>query len=410
HRAAHEVRTRHQPQDREGARPHHPAVAAAAGGSGDRSMRTAVHVNAVSAIDELLPYRKGSRCPDSKRPPAIHSRMKAHDVSIRSSTTDAGDRRGWASQSVSRSWQTINHPENARTGTSAVGSGQRSRRPSHGGDRYARSAAQLATTAKLVVVDVVAEHDVETNEELASERDFRLGTPTAIEHGKVPAAEIVVRARGQRRRLSEDPPEEGIALLRDLAEMLLVRRRVDRGRQADVTHKVLAVGETLDRAEDENRREGGQRADPGVREQQGGSRIGSSGRSDLSIEIVDPGGQPHEQIEVVVATARGVTGKDEAFEGGASTLRPQLGAERQAMAEGNGLKAVRDHGSHPDQADAVGDERTEITSGGVWNPDGRETIVSEKLEQMASVAAIGLRLADHHRTNLRRLSDEDRVA
>jgi hypothetical protein len=64
------------------------------------------------------------------------------------------------------------------------------------------------------------------------------------------------------------------------------------------------------------------------------------------------------------------------------------------MAESNGLKAVLDRGSHPDQADAVGDERTEITSVGVRNSDGRETIVFEKLKQMASVAAIGLDLAN----------------
>src|SRR6185295_16630501 len=40
HRAAHEVRVDHQPQDRQGARPDDPAVAPAAGGSGDRVSRT----------------------------------------------------------------------------------------------------------------------------------------------------------------------------------------------------------------------------------------------------------------------------------------------------------------------------------------------------------------------------------
>jgi hypothetical protein len=147
-----------------------------------------------------------------------------------------------------------------------------------------------------------------------------------------------------------------------------------------------------------------------VREQQGGSWIRRRGGSDLSIEIVDPRGQPHEQIEVVVAAAPGVTGKDEASEGDASPLGPELRAERQAMAERDGLKAILDHRSHPDQADAVGDERTEITSVGVWNPDGRETVVSEQLEQMASVASIGLRLADHHRADLARLTHEHGMA
>ena len=37
-RAADQVRAGHQPQDRQGARPHDPAVAAGAGGSGDRVM------------------------------------------------------------------------------------------------------------------------------------------------------------------------------------------------------------------------------------------------------------------------------------------------------------------------------------------------------------------------------------
>src|SRR5512134_3607044 len=38
-RGTNEVRAGHQSQDREGPRPHHPAVAASAGGSGDRMKR-----------------------------------------------------------------------------------------------------------------------------------------------------------------------------------------------------------------------------------------------------------------------------------------------------------------------------------------------------------------------------------
>jgi hypothetical protein len=114
---------------------------------------------------------------------------------------------------MSRSRRTINDPENARTGTPAFGSSQPYQRLLHGGDRYARGSAQLAPTAKLVIVDAIAEHDVEANEKLAGESDFRLRAPTAAEHGKIAATELLIGARGERGGLSEDPAQKRIALL-----------------------------------------------------------------------------------------------------------------------------------------------------------------------------------------------------
>jgi len=87
----------------------------------------------------------------------------------------------------------------------------------------------LATTAKLRVVNLIAEHDVETDQELASEGDFRLWSTASMQHRKVTATEILVHTGGERSGLTEDPAEEGTALLRDLTEMLFVRRSVDGG-------------------------------------------------------------------------------------------------------------------------------------------------------------------------------------
>jgi hypothetical protein len=92
-----------------------------------------------------------------------------------------------------------------------------------------------------VVVDLIAQHDVEANEQLAGEGDFRLGPSAAMEDREVAPPKIVVRARGEWGGLAKDPAEERVALFRDLAEALLVGRGVDRGRQADVTDDVLAV-------------------------------------------------------------------------------------------------------------------------------------------------------------------------
>jgi hypothetical protein len=195
-------------------------------------------------------------------------------------------------------------------------------------------------------------------------------SPRERPHWNVCLGKVSVRC------LTENPAEERAALLGDLTEMLFVRRSVDRGREANVTHDVFAVGETLDRPEDEDGREGRQQADARVREEQGGTRIGTGGGGDLSVEMVDPHRQPPQQLEIVIATAGGVTGKGERFEGGAPMLRPKLRGECQAMVQSNGLKAILHHGSHPDEADPVGNEGAEVTSVGIGDPHTRETIVS----------------------------------
>ena len=114
--------------------------------------------------------------------PSIRAQATAHDVSIRSSTSARRDRRGWASQSVSRSWRTINDPENARTGTSALGSNPRTR-ALHDGRHPWRRLGCSATAEELLVIDTITEHDVEPDKELAGERDFGLGSAASMQDG-----------------------------------------------------------------------------------------------------------------------------------------------------------------------------------------------------------------------------------
>src|SRR4029453_10172614 len=197
--------------------------------------------------------------------PSIRAQTAAHDVSIRSSTIAASVRRGGASHSIGRSWKTIDDPENANTGTSALGNCLRWKRWSHGGGHRSIVAGGMAAPAKLRIVDLIAKHDVEAHEELTGEGNFRLGPAAPMQYREVAAAKVVVGTRGQRRCLAQHPAEESVALLGDLAEMLLVGRGVNRRGQADVTYNVLAVRETFDRAEDEDGGQRRQRADPGMR-------------------------------------------------------------------------------------------------------------------------------------------------
>ena len=148
--------------------------------------------------------------------------------------------------------------------------------------------SRAPASAKLLIVDVIAEHDIETHKELTSEGDFRLGPAAPLQDGEVATPKIVIRTRGQRGRLAQDPAEERIPLFGDLAEVLFVGRGIDRRGQADVTDDMLAVREAGDGPQNEDRGQGGQGADPRMREQPSRLRMGVDDTFDLRVELVDP--------------------------------------------------------------------------------------------------------------------------
>jgi hypothetical protein len=130
---------------------------------------------------------------------------------------------------MSRSWQTIDDPENARTGPSALGRRLATARALC--DRHGRvlGAGGTAAPAELLIVDLITEHDIQAYEELAGQGHFGLRPPASLQDGEVAAPQIVIRPRGQGRRLAQHPAKERITLLGDLAEVVFVGRSVDRG-------------------------------------------------------------------------------------------------------------------------------------------------------------------------------------
>jgi len=71
---------------------------------------------------------------------------------------------------------------------------------------------------------VVAQHDEESHEQLAGDRDFGLGAPASLRQGAIRAGEIRIETRGMGRGLPEDEAEERAALLGNLAEPVLAGR------------------------------------------------------------------------------------------------------------------------------------------------------------------------------------------
>jgi hypothetical protein len=269
---------------------------------------------------------------------------------------------------------------------------------------------QSAATPKLGIVDLIAEHDVEADEEFPCECDPGFGPSAAMQNREVAAPKIVVRAGGERRRLAEYPAEERAALLSDVSEPLFIGRGIDGWGQADVTHDVLAVGEASDWPEDKNRRQRGQRTDARVGQQELGARIFVSDCRDLFVELVNASGQPGKELEAVSAAACGVRGKVECLQLGETALGPQLRLQRQPLTEGDRLEPILYHGTHANETDPVRDERAAITCVTIGDPHCREAIVLEKLEEMTGITPISLCLADDHRPDLCRLPNHDGVA
>src|SRR4030095_4091435 len=318
-----------------------------------------------------------------------------------------GDRRGWASHSVSRSWQTIDDPENARTGPSAWGRRLATARALCDRHRRMLCAGRTAAPTELLIVDLIAEHDIQAYEELAGQGHFGLRPPASMQDGEVAAPQIVVRPPRQGRRWAQPPAKERITLLGDLAEVVFVGRSVDHGGQANVTHDMLAVRESVNWSQHKDRRQGGQGPDAGMREQSSRARIRFYGRRELLVELVDAAGDPREQLQAVVTPASGVRRQGQASELGEAPPRPQRRPERQALVEGDRLQTIFNHRPHANQTDAVRDEPPTVPVIRSRHPDRRQAIVLEQVQQMPRVAPIGLRFSDHHGSNLSCLANED---
>ncbi len=177
---------------------------------------------------------------------------------------------------MSRSRATIDHSENARTGTAAPGpessrAARALRASREDGLSWRREAA---AAAELSVVNLIANHDEEADEELAGYGHAGLGATTAMDQRAVDPVQVVIGAGGQWGGLAEDPAEQRAALLCDLPQVAGVCRGAHGGGQADVAHDVLAPREAGGGAQDQDGGEGGEGAHARMSQQEAGTGMG----------------------------------------------------------------------------------------------------------------------------------------
>ena len=117
----------------------------------------------------------------------------------------------------------MNHPEHARTGTSAVGGS------SQAATSLRRGQGRPAPPTELVIVDLIAQHNKQPHEELAGDGDFGFGAPASMHEREVGPLEIGIHARGMRGGLPEGEAEQRAALLGDVAEVMFIGGGVQSG-------------------------------------------------------------------------------------------------------------------------------------------------------------------------------------
>src|SRR4029453_19607521 len=131
----------------------------------------------------------------------------------------------------------MNHPEHARTGTSAV------RGSSPSAPSLRRGWRSPPSPAELLIVDLVAQHNEEPYKQLARDGDFGFRAPAPMDQGAVASLEVGIHAGGMRGGLPEGEAKGRAALLGDVAEGIFIGGGVEGGGPADATHYRLAVVE-----------------------------------------------------------------------------------------------------------------------------------------------------------------------
>jgi hypothetical protein len=112
----------------------------------------------------------------------------------------------------------------------------------------------------------------------------------------------------------------------------------------------------------------------------------------------------------IVSAPRGMRRQGQRLQLGEAALSHQRVPESEALVERDRVPAIFDHGADADESVAVGEQRAQVARGGVGNPDRREAVMLEQVEQMASVTPVRLGLADDHGADLDGLAHEQCVA
>src|SRR2546425_3766360 len=238
--------------------------------------------------------------------------------------------------------------------------------------------------------------------EAARQRDPRDFLPPPLLHRMKPGPQGPGPPDGLGRGEDQDPPQQPIAFLRDVAGANPTGTATDARGQADITGDPFGAREALDvpELEDEHNRNEG--ADAGDGRQAPHARIGAPARDEIGIEASDlciEGGQ--QRPTILADSARGLP-QGQPLQLALTALRePALARGRlQVAAREHRLQTIADHAAEPDELDAMADEFARLAQGGRRGPDSGQEIAAQQQRGALGVAAVVLEAGGGNRPRL----------
>src|SRR5262249_21920212 len=191
-------------------------------------------------------------------------------------------------------------------------------------------------------------------------------------HRVVPRPQGPGPARGLGGGENQDPAQQAVAFLTDVAGADPVGAGSDAGRQADVAGGLLRVGQAADVAELEEEPDGEEGADAGDRTQPLDSRIRPPLLSEFGVEMPDLAVQDAQQRMAVLADPARDCGQRQALELAVPARgEPALARGRLEIAAGEqGNHAIPDLTADPGELNTVTDELAGLAQSNRRNPDG----------------------------------------
>src|SRR3989441_6287550 len=238
--------------------------------------------------------------------------------------------------------------------------------------------------------------------EAAPQRDPRDFLPPPLLHRMKPGPQRTGPTDGLRRGEDQDPAEQAIAFLRDVAGAHPPSTAADARGQADVAGDSFGAGEARDVPELEDEHNRDERADAGDGRQTPHARIRAPARDEVGVESSDLRIEHGQQRPTILADpARGLRQRQLPQLALATLGQPALArSRRQVAASEHGVEAIADHAAQPDELNAVTDEFARLAQRRRRNQDRGQQVAAEQERETLGVDAIVLEAGRGNRLRL----------
>src|SRR5215470_5464339 len=238
--------------------------------------------------------------------------------------------------------------------------------------------------------------------EAAREGHARDLLAAAFLDGMEPCAQGAGAADGLRRGEHQDPAQEAVAFLTDVAGPQAIGAGAHAWGDADVAGHMLGAGEARDVAELEDEDEGDEGSHARDRGEALDAGIGAPAGDEFGVEAADLRVEQGQEGAVVVPNATRGGRQRQALQFALAPLRKPALPRRwpQVAPVEQGLEAVAERAPHPDELNAVSHELARLAQVAGRNPDGGQQVAAQQNAETVRIDAVVLESGRRDRLRL----------